>query len=165
MMRVFCFGGAVVFSSSFDNILKSSQANCRPEIGSYTLRLEVLAPGLNGSSLGGELPLDPFFFQFFWCCKRRGTTWRWVGGVHSLLLLWAVWTSSSFLWCHSYWAHLTSYSVVFCLVGLHTFGCCDLYCLVELSEHLKMETGLCSAVLAVDVVECHHHSIHSHCSS
>ena len=59
------FGGAVVLSSSFDNFQKSSQANCRPEIGSDTLRLEVLAPGLNGSSLGGELPLDPFFF-FFW---------------------------------------------------------------------------------------------------
>ena len=71
-----CFGGAVVLSSSFDNFQKSSQANCRPEIGSDTLRLEVLAPGLNGSSLDGELPLDPFFF-FFWffgCCGRGGTT-------------------------------------------------------------------------------------------
>ena len=27
--------------------------------------MDVFVPGLNGSSLGGELPLDPFFF-FFW---------------------------------------------------------------------------------------------------
>ena len=52
-------------SSSFDNFLKSFQANCRPEDGSNTLRLDVFVPGLNGSSLGGELLLDPFFF-FFW---------------------------------------------------------------------------------------------------
>ena len=32
------------------------------------------------------------------------------------------------------------------------------YCLEELSEYLKMETVLCSAVLFVAVVECHHHS-------
>ena len=30
--------------------------------------------------------------------------------------------------------------------------CCDFYCLNELSEYLKMETGLCSAVLIVVVV-------------
>ena len=28
----------------------------------HALRLGVFAPGMNGSSLGGELPLNPFFF-------------------------------------------------------------------------------------------------------
>ena len=60
-----CFRGAVVLSSSFDNFLKSFQANCRPEIGSNTLRLDVFVPGLNGSSLGEELHLDQFFFFWF----------------------------------------------------------------------------------------------------
>ena len=54
------FGGAAVLSSSFDNFLKSFQANYRPEIGSNTLRLDVFVPKLNGPSIGGELPLDPF---------------------------------------------------------------------------------------------------------
>ena len=55
------FGGAAVLSSSFDNFLKSFQAkHCRVEVGSNTLRLDVFMPGLNGSSLGGELPLNPF---------------------------------------------------------------------------------------------------------
>ena len=57
----------------------------------------------------------------------------------------------SFLW-HSSWAHWMS-SVASCLVELHTFKCCDLYCLEELPVHLRVETGLCSAVLAVAVVK------------
>ena len=57
-----CFWGAAVLSSSFDNFLKSFQANCRPEIGSSTLRLDVFVFGLDGSSLGREPPLDPLFF-------------------------------------------------------------------------------------------------------
>ena len=67
-----CFVGVVVLSSSFDNFLKSSQANCRPEIGSYTLKSDVFVPGLNGSSLGGELPLDPFFFFWFFGVVEEG---------------------------------------------------------------------------------------------
>ena len=43
-------------------------------------------------------------------------------------------------------------SVASCLAGLHTFECCDLCCLEELPVHLRVETGLCSAVLAVAVV-------------
>ena len=42
------------------------------------------------------------------------------------------------------------------LVGLHTFKCCDFYCLVELSEYLNMETCLCSVALAVVLMECCH---------
>ena len=61
----------------------------------------------------------------------------------------------SFLW-HSSWAHWMS-SVAPCLVELHTFKCCDLCYLEELSVHLRVNTGLCSAVLVVAVVECHHH--------
>ena len=57
----------------------------------------------------------------------------------------------SFLW-HSSWAHWMS-SIVFCLVELHTFKCCDLYYLEELPMHLKMETGLYSANLVVVVVK------------
>ena len=67
-----CFGGAVVLSSSFDIFLKSFQANCKPEVGSYTLWLNVFVPGLNGSSLGGELPLDPFFFFCFFVIVEEG---------------------------------------------------------------------------------------------
>ena len=40
---------------------------------------------------------------------------------------------------------------------LHTFKCCDLYCLEDLPVHLKIETGLCYAILvvaAVTVVTC-----------
>ena len=33
-----------------------------------------------------------------------------------------------------------------CLIELHTFECCDLYCLEELPVQLRMETGLCSGV-------------------
>ena len=57
----------------------------------------------------------------------------------------------SFLW-HSSWAHWMS-SVASCLARLHTFECCDLYYLEELPVHLRMETGLCSTVLVVVVVE------------
>ena len=57
----------------------------------------------------------------------------------------------SFLW-HSSWAHWMS-SVASCLVELHTFKYCDLYCLEELSVYLRVETGLCSAVLVVVVVK------------
>ena len=57
----------------------------------------------------------------------------------------------SFLW-HSSWAHWMS-SVASCLARLHTFECCDLCCLEELPVHLRVETGLCSAVLAVVVVK------------
>ena len=60
--KVFAFGGTVVLSSLFDGFLKQFQANFRPEVGSNTLRLDVFVPGLNRSSLGGELPLDHFFF-------------------------------------------------------------------------------------------------------
>ena len=44
-------------------------------------------------------------------------------------------------------------SVASYLAGLHTFKCCDLYCLEELPVHLRVETGLYSAVLAVVVVK------------
>ena len=57
----------------------------------------------------------------------------------------------SFLW-HSSWAHWMS-SVASYLAGLHTFECCDLYYLEELPVHLRVETGLCSAVLVVTVVK------------
>ena len=67
-----CFGGAVVLSSSFDNFLKSFQANCRPEVGSYTLRLDVFVPGLNGSSLAESYSLDPFFFFWFFGIVEEG---------------------------------------------------------------------------------------------
>ena len=74
-----CFRGAVGLSSLFDNFLKSFQANCRPEIGSNTLRLDVFVPGLNDSSLGGELPLDPFFFFGFLELWKRENCWRMSG--------------------------------------------------------------------------------------
>ena len=48
----------------------------------------MLAPGLNGSSLGGELPLDPFFFLWFLGVVKEEEELlegEW-GGVHSLLL-------------------------------------------------------------------------------
>ena len=67
-----CFGGVVALSSSFDTFLKTFQANCRPEVGSNTLRLDVFVPGPNGSSLGGELPLDPFFFFWFFEVVEEG---------------------------------------------------------------------------------------------
>ena len=57
----------------------------------------------------------------------------------------------SFLW-HSSWAHWMS-SVASYLAGLHTFKCCDLCCLEELPVHLRVETGLCSAVLVMAVVK------------
>ena len=60
----------------------------------------------------------------------------------------------SFLW-HSSWAHWMS-SVASCLVGLHTFKCCDLYYLEELPVHLIIKTGLCSDGLAVVVVKWSH---------
>ena len=44
-------------------------------------------------------------------------------------------------------------SVASCLAGLHTFKCCDLCYLEELPVHLRMETGLCSAVLVVIAVK------------
>ena len=67
-----CFGGDVVLSSFFDNFLKSFQANCRPEVGSNTLRLDVFVPGLDGFSLCGELPLDLFFFLGFFGVVEEG---------------------------------------------------------------------------------------------
>ena len=56
------FGGAVELSSIFDNLLKSSQVNFRPEAGSNTLRFEVLWLGLDEPCLGEGLSFDPFFF-------------------------------------------------------------------------------------------------------
>ena len=134
----------------FDNFLRSSQANCRSEVGSNTLRLDVFVPGLNGSSLGGELPLDPFFFFWFFGVVEEGELLEdeWEGSqpvaVNCLDLF-------SFLW-HSSWAHWM-FSVASYLVELHTFKCCDLCCLEELPVHLRMEIGLCSTILVVAVVK------------
>ena len=60
----------------------------------------------------------------------------------------------SFLW-HPSWVHWAS-SFISYLVELFTFKCCNLECLNKLSEYLKTETGLCSAVLVAVVVKCHH---------
>ena len=96
----------------------------------------MFVPGLNGSSLGGELPLDPFFFFWFLGVVKEGELLddKWEGFtvccccelfgplLFSLVFFWAHWMSS-----------VASY-----LAGLHTFKCCDLCCLEELPVHLRV---------------------------
>ena len=115
--------GAVVLSSSFDNFLKSFQANCRPEIGSNTLRLDVFVPGLNGSSLVENCPWTFLLLLVLWSC-RRGRTAGGTSGRGSQPVAVSSLDLFSFLW-HSSWAHLMS-SVASYLVEFHTFMCCDL---------------------------------------
>ena len=82
--------------------------------------------------------------------KREDHCWR-MSGRGSQPVAVSCLDLFSFLW-HSSWAHWMS-SVASCLVELHIFKCCGLCCLEELPVHLRMETGLCSAVLVVVVVK------------
>ena len=115
----------------------------------------MFVPGLNGSSLGGELPLDPCFFFcfffFFFGVVEEGELLddEWDGFTTCCCELFG---PLLFLW-HSSWAHWMS-SVASCLAVLHTFECCDLCYLEELSMHLRMVRlvyFLCFAVLVVAV--------------
>ena len=93
------FGGAVVLSSSLTTSIVIPSKHCRPEVGSKALRFRcVCVPGLNGSSLDGELPLNPPLFVF--CVSLvLWNYWRTSGrGSQPVLLLWAVGVVLSFLW-------------------------------------------------------------------
>ena len=89
-------------------------------------------------------------FDFLGLWKRENY-WRMSGRCSQPVVTVCCLGFFSFLW-HSSWAHWVS-SVASCLVKPHTFKCYDLYCLEELPVHLRVETGLCSAVLVLAVVE------------
>ena len=122
----------------------------------------MFVPGLNGSSLGGELPLDPFLLCLVFRVKEEGELLEdeWEGFTACVAV--SCLDFSSFLW-HSSWAHWMS-SVASCLVELHTFKCCDLCCLEGLPVHLRVGDWSVPAVLVVAVVECHY-PLHRCCSS
>ena len=55
----------------------------------------MFVPGLNGSSLGGELPLGPFFFFWFFGVVEEGELLEdGMEGSQPVAVAVAVWTSS-----------------------------------------------------------------------
>ena len=104
-------------------------------------------PGLTGPSLGGELPLDPFFFFWFFGVVEEGELLEdeWEGFTACCCELFGplLFPLAFFL------GSLDVFHCFFLFGWTHTFEYCDLYYLEELPVHLRMETGLCSAALTV----------------
>ena len=77
----------------------------------------MFVPGLNGSSLGGELPLDLSSFDFFFFLElwKRENCWRMSGKGSQPVVDVSCLDLFSFLW-NSSWAWGMS-SVASCFVG------------------------------------------------
>ena len=111
----------------------------------------MFVPKLNGSSLGDELLLDPFFFFWFFGVMEEGELLEdeWEVFTACCCCEWFKFLFFSFgiLLGFIWYLLLLLVWLNFTLPSSVAFTAC---------VHLKMETGLYSAVLvAIVVVECH----------